>query len=189
MWVAGALGHVTAVHGSVLHPRIPKKQCWSWLLVLYAFLCPSEQCEGGICGLSGVPRSALVVDEKTNSCCLAAVMAKVTSQLGHCSAALRAVPLLHEAETTQSSGSPLLSSLETLQPLDQVFFLQELFPPSLLAYEKCIQLFFRSSDFEWRRRKWILHLAIDVCCISQTAAITVSSPEMHRGIPQGPCLK
>lgn len=141
MWVVGALGHLTAVHGSVLHPRIPKKleQCWLEVLVPYAFLCPSEQFEGGICGLSAVPRSALVVDGKTKSCCWAAVMAEVASQLGHCSAAPRAVPLLHEAKTLQSSVRPLLSSLETLQPLDQVFFLQELFLPisPLLTKNPC----------------------------------------------------
>lgn len=74
MWVAGALRHLTAVHGSVLHPRIPKKleRCWLWLPVLYAFLCPSEQFEGGIRSLSEVSRSALVVDRKPTpalSCC------------------------------------------------------------------------------------------------------------------------
>lgn len=120
---------------------------------------------------------------------LAAVRARVTSQLGHCSAALRAVPLLNEAGTIQFSVSPLPSSLETLQPLDQVFFLQEVFPPFPLAYKKHIQFFFRSSDFGWKRRRWILHLAIDIFCISQTATTTVSSPGMHRGIPLGPCLK
>lgn len=120
--VVGALGHLTAMHSSVLHP----KKAGAMLVMTacsYAFLCPSEQFEGGICRLSGVPSSALIVVGKTNSCCLAAL------------------PLLHKAETIQSSASPLLSSLETLQPLDQVFFLQELFPPSPLAYKNHIKWF------------------------------------------------
>lgn len=99
------------------------------------------------------------------------------------------MPLLHEAETIQSFVSSLLSSLETLQPLDQVFFLQELFPQSPPCLKKTRTIVFISSDFGWKRRKWFLHLAMDVCCISQTAGTTVSSPEMHRVIPLGPCLK
>lgn len=50
-------------------------------------------------------------------------MAKVTSQLGCCSVLIRAVPVPYKAETILSSAGPL-SSLETLQPLDQVFFLK-----------------------------------------------------------------
>lgn len=136
VWVVGALGHLAAVRGSVLHPKkagamLVKTAC------SYAFLCPSEQFEGGICGLNGVPSSAVIVVVKTNSCYLAAV------------------PLLHKAETIQSSASPLLSSLETLQPLDQVFFLQELFPRGLQKLHKIVSV---SSDFGWKRRNWILHL-------------------------------
>lgn len=44
------------------------EQRWLWPLVLYAFLCPSELVEDGICGLTDVPRSTLAVDRKTNFC-------------------------------------------------------------------------------------------------------------------------
>lgn len=97
-------------------------------------------------------------------------MAKVASQLGCCSVALRAVPVLREAETTLSSTSPRLSSLETLQPLNQVFFLKALFSPLSLPTKMHTffsQTFPLSSDFLWKRRKTraIMNLALDNSCL------------------------
>jgi len=79
--------------------------------VLYAFLRPSELVEDGINGLTGIPRSTLAVTRKTNFCKLTAVMAKVASQLGHGSVALRAVLVLREAEAIASPARPPLSGL------------------------------------------------------------------------------
>lgn len=76
-------------------------------------------------------------------------MAKVASQLGCCSVALRAVPVLREAETILSSASPPLSSLK---PGDVAATEPSVLPkgtlfPSLFAYKNAY-IFFPDFPFK-----------------------------------------